>query len=215
MGQWTSSRGSGPDSSTHKRVNPGGASSLLLGTRANSYGCAGSSGSKVVGLLGAGTLIGSSTIGLSDEALSAGAGVTGSFLSMSDKSRSSRSPLSSMGGNMLRSSRSPLSCRGQGICRAIVLLCRVPLGTFWNEWHTSRRPWPAQPFLHAAPLGNLEFPGTPLGEGSPFTPAPPGRAGWSMSQLFSSCAAGTLKAAACWWASSLNLMSLPKHSSLE
>ena len=169
MWQYSSSQWSGPDSSTNKRVNPRGASGLLLGTMANFSHCVASCYSEVVGSQGAGTLIDSSTLCLSDGALCAGAGFTGSFLAMS---------------NMSRYSRSPLSSRGLGICGALVLLCRAPLGTFQNWWHTTGGPWPVPPFLHATPFDNPRNFGTPSGEGCPFTPAPPGRAGWSLSHFF-------------------------------
>ena len=74
-----------------------GAVGLLLGTRENVSHCVASSGSKAVGLLGVGTPISPSALGLGDEALSIGTGVLGSFLTMSKMSRSSRSPLSSRG----------------------------------------------------------------------------------------------------------------------
>ena len=97
MDQSASSRGGGPDSSAHERVNPRGASCLFLSTRANSSSCVASSGSKseVVWSLWVGTPIGSSTLGLGDEALSADVAVMGSFLPTSNMSRSHRSPLSS------------------------------------------------------------------------------------------------------------------------
>ena len=65
--------------------------------RANSSGCVAASGSKVVGLLGAGTLINSSTLDLGDGALSTKARVMGSFLTTLNMLRSSRPPLSSRG----------------------------------------------------------------------------------------------------------------------
>ena len=86
MGQSTSSRGNGPDSSANERVNPGGVGGHLLGTRINSSGCVASSGSKVVGSLGVSTPIGSSDLCLGNEALSAGAGIMRSFLTMSHHS---------------------------------------------------------------------------------------------------------------------------------
>ena len=50
---------------------------------------------------------------------------------------------------------------------------------------TLLKPWPAQPFLHATPLDNLELPSTLSGEGIHFTLADPGRLGRSMSWLLS------------------------------
>ena len=145
-----------------------------------------------------GTLIGSSTLGLGDVALSAAAGVMGSSLTTS---------------NMLGSSRSPLSSRGWGICRALVLLCRAPLKALQNRQHTSGGPWPELPFLHATPLDNLKFPGTPSGEGSPFTPAHPGKV-MVHEPSFSCCVAASLKAMAYQQTIPLTWMSL-KYSSLE
>ena len=78
----------------------------------------------------------------------------------------------------------PSQVRGWGICRALVLLCRTPLGAFQNRWHTSGGQWPATLFLHTAPLNNVEFPGTPSGEDNPFTPTHPGRVKWPTSHLF-------------------------------
>ena len=97
MGQSASFRGSRLDSTAHERVNLRGASGLHLSTRANTSGCAASFSSEAVCSLGAGTLTGSSTLGLGDEALSVGAEVMGSFLTTSNMLRSSRSPLSSRG----------------------------------------------------------------------------------------------------------------------
>ena len=156
LGQSACSGGGELVSSTHKRVKLGGISGLLLGVRAKSSGCVASSGSNAVGSSG-------------NKALSSGAGVIGSFIATS---------------NMLRFNRSPISSRGQGICRGPVLLCRASLGVFQNEQHTSGEPWPVPPFLHATPLDNLEFPGTPLGEDSLFTPTHPDRAEWTTSHLF-------------------------------
>ena len=199
MGQSTSSWWGEPDSSAHKRVNPRGAGGLLLGTRANSSGCLACSDYEAVGLLGMSTLINSSALGCSDKALSASAGVMESFLDTS---------------NMSRSNRSPLSSRGARHCAALVLLCRASLGTFHNEWCTSGGPWPVQLFLHAAPLENPGFLKSPLGEDSPFTPSTPKQGRVVHEPSFSCCAAGILKAMACWWAIPFTWMS-PKCCSLE
>ena len=43
------------------------------------------------------------------------------------------------------------------------------------------------PFLHAAPLDNLEFPGTPLGEDSLFAPTHSDRVERTTSHLFPLC----------------------------
>ena len=96
-------------------------------------------------LAGVGTPISPSALGLGDGAFSAGAGVMGSFLTMSNMSRSSRSLLSSRVVRHLQSScTAPQSMPGG-----------IP------EWkaHPSR-PWPVPLFLHATPLNNLKFPGT-------------------------------------------------------
>ena len=109
-----------------------------------------------------GTLTGSS----GNEALSAGARVTGSFITTS---------------NMLRFNRSLLSSRGQGRCRALVLLYRTSLGAFLNEQCTSGGPWPVPLFLHDAPLNNLKFLGIHLEEDVALTYLD--RAEWTTSHL--------------------------------
>ena len=181
-GQSACSEGGELDSTAHKRVKPRGAGGLFLGTRANCSGCAAFSGSDAVSSLGMGTLTGPSG---NKKVLSSGARVIGSFNATS---------------SMLRFNRSPCSSRGWASCGAFLPLQRASLGVFQIEWHTSGWPWPVPPFLHTAPIDNLEFPGTPLGEDSLFT-------------TLSHCVAGTLKAAACQWAWPLTLL-LPKCSSL-
>ena len=182
-GKAASSRGDGSDSSVQERVNLGDTSGPLLCTRANSYGWGASLGSKAGGSLGVGTPIVSSTLGLSDKALSAVAGVTGSFLAMSNISRSSRSPLSRGGARHLQSS------------------CTAPQsnpGAFQTRWHTSEGPWPVPPFLHVTALNNPGLLGSTLGGRESFHPNTP-RFGRVIHQpFFSSCAAGSLKAMACW-----------------
>ena len=96
MGQSACSGGVEPDSSTHKRAKPGGASGLHLGARASSSDGAASSGSDAVNSLGAGALTGGSTLVVSDGALPLEAGATGSLIVTSYISRSTRLPLSIM-----------------------------------------------------------------------------------------------------------------------
>ena len=96
-----------------QKGKPKGCQGSSPGHKANSSGCAASPGSKVVGSPGAGSPIGSSSLGLGNEALSTGAGVMESCLAMS---------------NMLRCSRSPPQVAGQCICKALTLLCSTHLG---------------------------------------------------------------------------------------
>ena len=112
-GQSASSRGGGLDSSAHERVNWGGAGRVLLYTKANSSDWTASSGSEVGGSFGVGTLIGSSTLSLSYEALSAGTVVMDpsspcpTFQDLDDN---------------------PSQVEGWGICGALVSLCRAHQG---------------------------------------------------------------------------------------
>ena len=82
--QPASSRGDGTDSSTYKKVNPGGSSSCFLSTRANSCEWAAPLGSKVGSLSWVGMLSGASFLVSGEEVFSAGSGVMGSFLAMSN-----------------------------------------------------------------------------------------------------------------------------------
>ena len=126
-----------PDSSAHKRVNPAGASGLLIGTRAKSLGFPASSGSKAVGLLGGGTPTDSSTVGTSTEALSAGARVMGSFFTTSNMLRSSRSPLSSRAVRQLWSSCTALQSSSGGIPEWTAHLWRAMANTIISSHHTT------------------------------------------------------------------------------
>ena len=83
-----------PDSSTHEREKPGGASGLHLGTRVSSSGGAAPPGSDAVGSLGVGTPTGGSAVGVSNGVLPLEVGAMGSLLATSNILRLTRSQLS-------------------------------------------------------------------------------------------------------------------------
>ena len=149
-----SSRGGGQGSSAYERVNPGDGGSLPLGTRANSSGCAASSGSEDFGSLGVGTLVASSTLGVNDMALSVEAGSTESILVTSNILRSNRLPLFTMGVRHWWSSWTDLQS--------------TP-GAFQHKQCSAGGPSPVPQFPHALPLDNCAIPRNPSVEESLFS----------------------------------------------
>ena len=94
-GIYLSSRGGILGSSMPRGTNPGGGSSSCLGMRTSSSGETTPSSLEVGGGLGAGALVGSSTLGIGEGALFKDMGAMGSFLAVSNISISILKRLSS------------------------------------------------------------------------------------------------------------------------
>ena len=166
MGQSACSSGGKPDLSTHKGEKPGDAKGLCFGTRANSSGCAVSSGSDAVSSLGAGTLTSGSALGVGDGALPSEVGATGSLLATSNISRLISSPLSITEvkhpqiycialQSIPRGVPEQTACLWRSMVNAIISLCHT---TWWSQV-------PCKSFGE----GNLCIPAPLVGKSSPQT----------------------------------------------
>ena len=154
-GRSASSRGGGLASSAYERVNSGGVSSLCLGTRANSSGCTASFGSADGGSLGMGTLVTSSTLVVSNGALSVEAEATESALVTFDMLRWNWLPLST------RITRHQWSCW--------MALQSTPW-VYQHEQHSTGGPLLVSQFPPTSQPNNHKSPGNHLVEGSLFSP---------------------------------------------
>ena len=83
--------------------------------------------------------------------------------------------------NISRFRRSPPSSRGQNTGRPPAPLHKVLLGVFPIGPCTSGEPWLGQSCPPSSLPSSHGFCGNPLGEGSPSSPIPPDRVGWSTS----------------------------------